>query len=140
MNSPGAYLLAADLILVVHALFVAFVVLGLACILIGGWRGWSWVRRPVFRLLHLLAIGVVVAQAWLGALCPLTEWESALRARAGGATYPGSFISYWLQYLLYWQAPEWVFTTVYTLFGGLVLASWLAIPPRRSRTKVESGR
>ena len=73
----GATLLfAADAILTLHALFVAFVVLGLCCILVGGYRGWSWVRDRWFRLAHLAAIGVVVLQSWVGVICPLTRWES----------------------------------------------------------------
>ncbi|MFZ5595280.1 MAG: DUF2784 family protein, partial [Pseudomonadota bacterium] len=42
--------LLADLILVVHALFIAFVVLGFALIVIGMFRHWDWVRNMWFRL------------------------------------------------------------------------------------------
>jgi polyferredoxin len=75
----------------------------------------------------------VVVQAWLGRICPLTVWESALRERAGDAVYTGSFIAYWLDELLYYQAPAWVFTLVYSLFGALVLASWYFVRPRPVR-------
>ena len=34
--------------------------------------------------------------AWIGMICPLTTWEMALRAKAGDATYSGSFIAHWL--------------------------------------------
>ncbi len=61
-------MLAADAILVLHTLFVAFVVLGLVCIVVGGILGWRWVRNRWFRYAHLAAIGVVVLQSWLGAL------------------------------------------------------------------------
>ena len=57
------YRLAADLILVLHTGIVLFIVVGLALIIAGGLRGWSWVRSPVFRLAHLAAIAVVVLQA-----------------------------------------------------------------------------
>jgi polyferredoxin len=77
-----------------------------------------------------LAIGIVVAQAWLGVLCPLTTLEMALRERAGDAVYPGSFIAHWLEALLYYEAPAWVFTACYTVFGFLVVASWYVIRPR----------
>jgi len=53
------YRLMADLILVIHALFVAFVVLGLFAVLSGKYLRWSWVRNLRFRLFHLAAIGVV---------------------------------------------------------------------------------
>ncbi|MBB3192121.1 GNAT family N-acetyltransferase [Halomonas cerina] len=124
------YSLAADAILMVHAAFVVFVILGLALTLIGKRRAWQWVRNPWFRLTHLVAIGVVVLQAWLGALCPLTAWEMALREKAGDVVYTDSFIAYWLHRLLYYQAPAWLFLLVYTLFGGLVLLSWIWIRPR----------
>ncbi len=123
------YRIAADLMLAGHASFVLFVILGLALILIGGARGWCWVKNPWFRLGHLLAIGVVVAQAWLGAICPLTTLEMALRTRAGGAVYSGSFVAHWMEKLLYYEAPLWVFAICYTAFGLLVVASWIVVRP-----------
>lgn len=124
-------LVAADLILFAHALFVAFVVLGLACVLVGRLRSWSWVRNPWFRSAHLAAIAVVVLQAWLGATCPLTAWEIALREKAGEAVYSGSFVAHWVESILYYRAPEWVFVLCYTLFGALVVTSWFLVRPRR---------
>jgi len=130
MQTSTLYLLAADAILYSHALFVLFVVVGLLLILAGRPMAWAWVRNPWFRLAHLLAIGVVVLQSWLGAMCPLTSWEMTLRAKAGDATYSGSFIAHWVETLLYHQAPAWVFTVCYTAFGALVLASWFWVRPR----------
>lgn len=124
------YRIAADLILVLHTGIVLFIVVGLVLILAGGLRGWSWVRNPIFRLAHLAAIAVVVLQAWLGQVCPLTTWEMALRARAGDATYAGSFIAHWLQSFLYYEAPLWVFALAYTLFGVLVVMAWFWVRPR----------
>ncbi len=123
--------LLADAVLTLHAGLVLFVVLGLGLILLGGGRGWRWVRNRWFRLAHLAAITVVVAQAWLGVICPLTTLEIWLRRRAGQGAYDGSFIEHWLQELLYYQAPAWVFIVLYTAFGSLVLASWWWVPPRR---------
>ena len=128
-----AYLIAADAVLVTHVLFVLFVVLGLVLILLGRPCAWLWVKNLYFRLTHLLAIAIVVAQSWLGLVCPLTSWEMALRAKAGAAVYEGTFISHWLQSLLYYQAPGWVFAMVYTAFAVLVVISWLWVPPRRGR-------
>ncbi len=130
MTQATLYLLAADAILLVHVLFVVFVIAGLVLILWGRFRSWVWVRNPGFRLAHLLAIGVVVLQAWLGRICPLTIWEMALRERAGDATYEGAFVAHWLQSLLYYDLPAWVFTLAYTIFGLLVVASWIWVRPR----------
>ena len=130
MESKILYLFAADAILFTHVLFVAFVIVGLLLIFAGKLFSWFWVRDPWFRTAHLIGIGVVVLQSWLGVICPLTTWEMALRTEAGNAVYGGSFISHWLETLLYYQAPEWVFMVCYTLFGSLVVASWFWVRPR----------
>ena len=137
MEAKTLYLLAADLILFIHVLFVAFVVFGLVCILIGKPLHWGWVRNRWFRIAHLIAIGVVVLQSWLGMICPLTIWEMALREKAGDATYAGSFIAHWLDAILYYQAPPWVFMVAYTMFGLLVVVSWFWVPPKK-KTKGSS--
>lgn len=124
------YALAADLLLLGHFLLALFVVLGLVLVFIGKFRSWSWVRNPWFRTAHLLAVTVVIAQSWLGVICPLTRWEMALRVKAGEAAYEGAFIAHWLHRLLYYQAPPWVFVVAYTAFGALVLYSWLLVRPR----------
>ena len=131
MESGALYLLAADVVLFGHVLFVAFVVIGLLLILVGKARSWSWVRNPWFRLAHLAAIGIVVVQSWFGAVCPLTTLEMALREKAGDAVYPGSFVAHWLEVILYYRAPAWVFAVCYTVFGALVAASWFRVRPRQ---------
>jgi Protein of Unknown function (DUF2784) len=121
----------ADAILVVHALFVLFVVGGLALILLGAPR-WSWVRNRTFRTLHLAAIAFVAAEALLGIACPLTVWEDMFRAAGPGQR---SFIGRWVARLLYYDFPEWVFATAYCAFALAVLWAWRAVPPRvRSST------
>ncbi len=125
--------LLADAMLALHLGVVLFVVGGLPYVLLGYRRGWRGARSLMFRLAHLLAIGIVAAQAWLGRLCPLTVWEMALRQRAGQASYGASFVAHWLGRLLYWDAPGWVFTAAYTLFGLAVLAAWWWLPPERRR-------
>lgn len=129
MDEESVYLLAANLLLITHVLFVTFVVIGVVAIYLGAWLGWSWVRNLWFRILHLVSIAVVVGESWVGMVCPLTTWEMQLRAMAGGATYPGSFIQYWLQAILYYDAPEWVFVACYTMVGILILASWFIVRP-----------
>lgn len=123
--------IVADAILVLHTLFVLFVVSGLALIIIGGARRWRWVRNPWFRTLHLLAIAFVVAESWLGVACPLTTMEMSLRQQSGGNVYGETFIAHWLRVLLYYDAPTWVFTVAYSLFAACVVASWAAVRPRR---------
>lgn len=126
-------LILADSLLILHTMLVAFVILGLVAIYLGHFLNWPWVRNIWFRLSHLVVIGIVVLQSWLGVICPLTTWEMALRDMAGESGYEGSFIQHWLQSILYYSAPEWVFILVYTVFGALVLASWLVVRPRHPR-------
>ena len=124
MNSAALYSLLADAILVIHFLFVAFVVLGLMLILLGLMAGWSWVHNRKFRITHLAAIGIVVLQAWLGQLCPLTVWENDLRRLAGQSAYEETFVEHWLHQVLFYQAEPWVFAMIYTGFGVLVVLVW----------------
>ena len=126
-------MLAADGLLIIHTLFIAFVVFGLVFIIAGLAGHWRWVRNPWFRFMHLGAIGIVVVQSWLGVVCPLTTWENNLRERAGDVAYAGSFIQHWLHKLIFYQAEAWVFTLVYTAFAALVVLAWHLAPPDLSK-------
>ena len=129
--APGTAALLAELLVALHLAVVAFVVLGLAAVLVGGWRGWAWVRGRRWRLVHLLLVVVIALQAWLGRLCPLTILELWLRARAGQARAQESFVGRLLRELLYVDAPWWAFVAAYTLFLGAVALAWWRVPPRR---------
>ncbi len=134
----------ADAVLALHFAIVLFVVGGLVLIVIGNLRNWRWVNALWFRLLHLAAIVVVAAESWFGITCPLTTLEMWLRAQSGAAasTYSESFIGHWLQRLLYYSAPPWVFVLAYSVFALLVIAVWLRFPPnfrrRASRQRDQS--
>jgi len=125
------YQLLVSLVLALHVALVAFVVGGLAAVIAGNLLRWRWVNALWFRLAHLGAIAVVVAQSWLDIVCPLTSLELWLRKQSGQGGYSGGFIENWLERVLYYDAPAWVFTTVYSLFGLGVLATWWFFPPRR---------
>jgi hypothetical protein len=129
------YQLLAEAVLFVHFGVVLFVAGGLVVVVAGNWLHWRWVNQLWFRLAHLAAIGVVVIQAWLGQYCPLTTLESWLRVQAGAISYERSFIEHWLQRLIYYEAPFWVFTVAYTVFAVLVLLVWWRFPPRRGANK-----
>jgi hypothetical protein len=124
MHDADLYSFLADAILVIHFAFVVFVVVGFVLILVGLLAHWRWIHNRVFRLAHLTAIGIVVLQAWFGQLCPLTIWENALRRRAGQPDYTETFVEHWLHEILFYQAEPWVFTTIYTAFGMLVVLVW----------------
>jgi Na+(H+)/acetate symporter ActP len=119
----------ADAMLALHVGVVLFVVGLLPLVIVGGMRGWAWVRRFGLRLTHVLLMVFIAGQAWLGQLCPLTVWEQDLRRISGEAGYRESFIEHWLSRLLYWEAPWWVFVAVYTGFAVLVVGAWWWVRP-----------
>jgi hypothetical protein len=133
MNDTLPYQLLADAVLALHVAIVLFVVGGLVVVIAGNLLAWRWVNAMWFRLAHLGAIAIVVVQSWFGIICPLTTLEMWLRAKARAESYGGSFVEHWLQRILYYEAPAWVFAVVYTLFGLAVAAAWWYFPPRFRR-------
>jgi hypothetical protein len=125
------YQLLANAVLLLHIAIVLFVVGGLVLIVVGNLRGWRAVNSLWFRLVHVGTIGIVVAESWWGIECPLTTLEMWLRAQARVSTYSGDFIEHWLQSVLFWNAPPWVFTMAYSVFGLAVVAVWWGFPPKR---------
>lgn len=131
------YRLLADFVLIVHTTFIAFVVVGLVMIVIGGVLGWRWVRSPFFRVLHVGCILFVVFEAWLDITCPLTTWENGLRRAAGQATYgEQGMIAHYLHAVIFFNpADPRIFIVAYSVFGLLVLATFFLVPVRWRRTK-----
>ena len=117
----------ADGLLVVHFAIAAFIVGGLVLVWTGAPLGWRWVRNPWFRYLHLAAIVFVAGEALVGMACPLTVWEDMLR----GGTRPDSFVGRWVQRLLFYQAPEWVFASAYAAWAAAAALTLVLVPPRR---------
>ena len=118
-------------VMVLQQQLAVHLLLTLAVVAVGNAAGWRWVNRRGFRLAHLAAIAFVVAETWLGIACPLTTLESWLRMRAGAAMHGDDFIAHWVRYLLFYEAPSWVFAVAYTVFLGLVAAAWRFFPPAR---------
>ena len=131
--------LAADLIVVFHLGYVGFVVLGFAAIWLGVLLRWGWVRRPAFRVPHLVFTLIVPIEALNDFECPLTTWERNLRHAAGQHPDELSFVARLVRDLLFYEAPPWVFTTCYVVFGLLVLATFFLVPIRRRPAAVPVG-
>jgi hypothetical protein len=77
---------AADLVVVMHAAFIAFV-------LLGGYAAWRWPRLVWVHVPSVAVIGLLFA---FGADCPLTDLEKYLRRRAGEAVYRDGFVAHYL--------------------------------------------
>jgi hypothetical protein len=121
----------ADAIVIVHLCIVLFVLTGVPLIYLGAARHWAWVRNWRWRLLHLIAIVVIAAESLFGIVCPLTLWEDRLR----GEQISTGFIERWIDRILFYDAPTWVFTAAYVAFGVLVVITWVAVPPTKGPHK-----
>lgn len=114
-----------QLVLALHILIIAFNVAGLVVIPLGGALGWRFVRRPWLRVAHLGSLAVVAAQAVLGRACFLTDWQAALTG--DGAHDP--MIMRWVNSVIYWPLPMWVFTALYLAVFAYVAALWWWVRP-----------
>lgn len=85
------YRIAADAVLLLHVMFVLFVVFGGLLALVFRWGMW----------LHLPAAAWGIGIELVGGICPLTTVENALRRAAGESGYPGSFVEHYIVPLLY---------------------------------------
>ena len=121
--------IAATLILLLHLAVVAFNVVGLVVIPLGKWLGWPFVRDFWWRFAHVLSLAAVALQAVLGRACFLTIWESALSANADAAE-PPPMIATWINAVLYWPLPLWVFAAGYVGVLLYALMLWRWVPPR----------
>ena len=119
----------ADSVLVVHTLFVAFVVVGFVLVWIGHFRGWHWIANARFRALHLAAITLVAIEGVIGITCPLTAWEAALR----GESADQSFVARMLHAVVFHDFPEWVFTVAYVAFAIVTALTIRLVPVRPNR-------
>jgi hypothetical protein len=119
--------LLADAILIVHFMFVLFVMGGLIATWIGAALGWAWVRSLRFRVAHLAAILFVMAESLVGMACPLTVWEDFLRQTGSDRA---SFMQRWVGRLIFYDLPEWIFTLAYVLFALAVVATFWLVRPR----------
>lgn len=126
------YMFAADVILFMHLAFVVFVVFGLVLIWIGYCLKLRYTQNATFRIAHLSAMGIVLFESLAGMICPLTEWESDLRLKAGqGQTYETGFVRDWVHKIMFFDFSEQTFTIVYMVFFLLIMLTFRIIPPKK---------
>lgn len=126
---PLGYRLLADVIVLIHVAYAAFVVVGQLLIWQGAVSGWRFTRNRWFRGLHLLAIGVVALEAAAGYECPLTTWERQLRELSGVQPDRLPFMPRLLRAVLFIDLPAWAFPPLHVGFASLVLATLWLYPP-----------
>ena len=106
--SPVLASVLADLVLLAHFAFVAFVVAG--GLLVLRWPRLAWAHVPAAVWGALIEFG--------GWICPLTPVENTLRAAAGERPYTGDFIAHYLMPVLY---PEGLTREIQLALGGVVM-------------------
>jgi nitrate/nitrite transporter NarK len=121
--------LLADIVLLLHAGYAAFVIVGLLAVPLGGWLNWRWVRARSLRVVHVLCTTIVAVEALVGMICPLTWLEHVLLVASGAAGYERSFIGQLVYQLLYYDAPAWMFTLAYTVVAVTVALLYHYVPP-----------
>lgn len=121
--SPG---FLADAVLVIHGLFIAWVIVGVFAV-------WRWPR------LALLQVPALAWAVWIeasGRVCPLTPLENSLRRSAGQGGYSGGFIEHYLGRIIYpaglTREAQWTEAAVLTVVNVAVY-SLLVVRARKAR-------
>ena len=124
-------MILAEAVLAAHLAVILFNVFGLIAVPLGAVCGWRFVRVRWWRLLHLVSLAAVAAQAIFGRACILTIWQAALTGAAEG---PTPLIMGWVNRVIYWPLPVWVFATLYVIVFGYALALFWLVRPARGAT------
>ncbi len=108
------YRLAADLVVVLHLVFILFVFLG--GLTLFRWPRMIWIHVPAAVWGGLVEL--------VGAPCPLTPLENHLRNAGSVATYSGGFIDHYIMPIVY---PPGLTRETQVVLGVLVLGINFAI-------------
>lgn len=117
----------ATLVLLVHVLWVLWMLAGLGLTVVGLFRRNRFMDSLGARGLHLAGLLLVAAFPLFGELCPLTVWEDALR---GGEPGTG-FLRRFFRAVLYWDLPLEFFGAAYGLAALFTALAFALRPPRR---------
>lgn len=115
-------------VLAAHLAVIGFNIFGLVAVPLGAWLGWRWVRILWWRALHLASLALVALQAAFGRACFLTLWQDALTG--GGHADP--LVMRFVNSLIYWPLPIWVFTAAYLAIFAYAIALWIWVRPVRN--------
>lgn len=116
------FLAAADALVVLHLLWIVFLILGA----IPGSR-WRWVKWT-----HIAALAFSIALQTFGWICPLTHLEVWLRTLGGAQPYEGTFIRHYVEQIVYAEIPSGALLTGTLIVVALSL--WLYLRPRSGKS------
>ena len=120
----------AELVLILHFFIVIFITVGFLLIPIGYFYNWIWVKSYKLRLFHSGLMFLVTLETFFGITCPLTLIENKLR----GISSNKSFISFWIEQIIYWDFPTIFFLFLYFIFLGWTLLMWRIYPPELKKS------
>ena len=127
----NGYALLADGLVVIHLVYISYVIFGQLAIMIGWPMGWRWIRNPWFRITHLAMILIVALEAVVQFKCPLTTWEENLRELAGQDIEKLDFIAGLLRRtLMFDNTWDDFMNNSYYVVAGIVVATIFLVPPR----------
>ncbi|MGO9307769.1 MAG: DUF2784 domain-containing protein [Spirochaetia bacterium] len=136
----AGYTVLADLIVVLHFLYVSFTVGGELLIVLGAVLRWAAVRNLPFRVVHLASVLLVAVEALAGAACPLTVWEYRLRMLGGQRVEAQiSFVARIVRSIIFYNFPAWVFLAAYVAFAAAVVLTFILLPPAVPRSAAPRG-
>ncbi len=125
------YRILADILLVVHLAWIAFMLWGFVLTVRAFWKP-AFFDRWLFRSLHLAGILFVGIWELIGRYCPLTVWEYDLRRLHDPSTdYPGSFIIGWIERLVYPNVDPLVVTVPTIGIALFTLVMFVVKPPSK---------
>ena len=115
----------ADIVLMFHFAIVIFITFGTFLIPIGYRSNWLWVKNFKLRICYCGMILFITLETLFGITCPLTSIENKLR----GINQTRSFISYWVDQIIYWDLPSQFFIILYSAVLIWTFLLWKLFPP-----------
>jgi hypothetical protein len=133
-----SYRIFADVIIVVHFLFILFMLSGFLFTVYALLFREKFLDFLLFRSLHLLGILYVASLTILGKYCPLTLLENELRSRVDvSSVYSGSFIVHYLENLIYPEVDPLVVQMPAVFIAIFTIVVFILKPPRRKEKHEE---
>lgn len=116
----------ADILMIIHLLWAAFMVIGLPLGLL--------LKSPTLRWVHFWGMAATAFFAAAGMYCPLTVWEESLRWEADrNFSFDGGFLAQHLSSILYPKIEPWVLRSASVFWGALTVLAMVVIKPGRRK-------